>query len=130
MIKEDYVPFEVAKILKEKGFDEYFGTSYTTAGGNPIPVMGSTYSLEHNSNYDQYHYSMPTLSFVMKWLRVNHNLYIDIVSDVTLGFDNGKVVFRAGVYNKNIDCLWEKDSFETYENAAESAIMYALKNLI
>lgn len=49
---------------------------------------------------------------------------------MTLRFENGKVVFRAGVYNQNIECLWEKDSFETYEDAAESAIKYTLENLI
>ena len=67
-ITEDYVSFEVAKLLKEKGFDEYCGTAYTTADGKPIRVMGSTYPLEHNGGYDKHHYSMPSQSVAMKWL--------------------------------------------------------------
>ena len=77
-ITEDYVSFEVAKLLKEKGFDERCGTAYTTAEGYPIRVMGSTYSLVKNSDYDEFHYSMPSQSLALKWLREVHNWYIDI----------------------------------------------------
>lgn len=77
-ITEDYVPYEIAQLLKEKGFNERCGTAYTTAEGYPIRVMGSTYSLERNSDYDNFHYSMPSQSLALKWLREVHKMYIYI----------------------------------------------------
>lgn len=55
MITEDYVSFNTAKLLKEKGFDE-----------------------ECQQYYGDYKYSCPTLQMAMKWLREVHNLFIFI----------------------------------------------------
>lgn len=137
MIKEDYVSFEVAKILKEKGFDEYCGTSYTTDDGYPFRVMGTTYSLEHNSDYDQYHYSMPTLSFAMKWLREVHKIHINIdIHWLHFANQNGWMYVIEKILDNGIDYIDskgdenDKSFYSTYEEAVEAALLYALKNLI
>ena len=126
-ITEDYVSFEVAKLLKEKGFDERCGTAYTTAEGYPIRVMGSTYSLVKNSDYDEFHYSMPSQSLALKWLREVHNWYIDI------RFNRLYQYYIPIVYNmsgtlESIANLEERP--KQYEQAVEAALLYVLENLI
>lgn len=56
MITEDYVSFEIAKLLKEKGFDERVLTFYPPGD---IP--------------------RPTLQMAMKWLREVHDIDVSVV---------------------------------------------------
>ena len=96
MITEDYVSFETAKLLKEKGFDgpcykvwESHGDSQTLVGA-PYFVEGETvvnresvdaaakqYAYEYNFNNNVEAYLAPTLQMAMKWLREVHDIHID-----------------------------------------------------
>ena len=68
MIIEDYVSFETAKLLNEKGFDEYTSMVYNQNGSfMPNGAIEDTY---------QTFYSAPTLQMAMKWLREVHGLHI------------------------------------------------------
>ena len=66
MIKEDYVSFEVAKLLKKKGFDE--------------PVMYHFTPDGTQRKFQQAFYkddvAQPTLQMALKWLRKKHNIFI------------------------------------------------------
>ena len=126
MITEDYVSFELAKLLKEKGFDEdttavYIGDKLLIKGNNTI----------HNCT-DILIIPAPTLQMAMKWLREKHI----IISIHPNGFDgNGECHW----YKTNI---WADDNYqhtfdkneniekETYESACEDAIKWCLTNLI
>ena len=74
MVTEDYVSFETAKLLKEKGFDEPCHTAYSLAG--------KTHKVEQRSISDWGKINQakrPTLQMAMKWLREVHKIYIQVV---------------------------------------------------
>lgn len=119
MIKEAYCSFEVAKLLKEKGFNERSSASYDSEGQlqegraywNTTPIL----------------YSAPTHQMAMSWLREEYNIII-VLKPATFSGDN----CTAWTYE-----LWcgdnfegEMRSFKTYEEAVEAALKYSLKNLI
>ena len=126
MITEDYVSFEVAKLLKEKGVDEKCFTVYNNDGKFYDTRYGIAPSIEIPA---------PTLQMAMKWLRENHNIHI---TGVPNGI--GENVFYMGIYRKYdygwtyiSDCLdeeYKEAEFYTPEEACEAAIKYCLKNLI
>ena len=121
MITEDYVSFETAKLLKEKGFRHWCYKSYGTAvyhKGEPISFdeehdlldAGLGDEIEYieggylydfgcdNRKEDAKVWAAPTLWVAMKWLREVYGLFIRITEDVT-----GKV-FGWSVYQKNYGC--------------------------
>jgi hypothetical protein len=122
-ITEDYVSFEIAKLLKEKGFDE--------------PTTGTYYNgtfEHHNANRWNSKFiipiSAPTLQMVMKWLREVHGLFISIGND---DLDYNWQIFDIKNRTKDLDptCLTESYAgYIKYEQAAEAAIKYCLENLI
>lgn len=73
MNKEDYVSFECAKLLKEKGFREPCYYNYDKKGYHVQYLQ----DIDWNGNFPQY-YSRPTLYEVQKWLREKQNLFIEI----------------------------------------------------
>jgi len=128
MITEDYVSFETAKLLKEKGFDGAVSVHYSKLGGK----INSSNPISKNCT------KCPTLQMAMKWLREVHNIYIKAVR------------YPAKVKNSNneyckpwwpeitmLKSLGETDEefnlgneYNTYEEACEAAIRYCLENLI
>lgn len=138
MITEDYVSFEIAKLLKEKGFNErcvcYYDTESLNKFGHPVfdsidmPLSNS--DLEQ-SEHNYVCHSAPTLQMAMKWLREVHHCVICITP---LTFYCGEVVSKWGY------CIWADDNtevdeessprLESYEEACEAAIKYCLENLI
>lgn len=135
-IAEDYVSFEVANLLKEKGFDEPTGFVYSENGElMKLSDFGVRYLL--NSECDDYPHwqfpfegvssivSAPTIQMAMKWLREVHGLFIgiDYVNIAGLGF-----TYQATILRKGEDysyCLHKKH----YEEACEAAIKYCLETL-
>jgi hypothetical protein len=136
MITEDYVSFETAKLLKEKGFDE------ATIGY--YPIVGKAKETFHKGAAYRWNYfsdrgiAAPTLQMAMKWLREVHKLgvfsttyYREINRNIK--HDYGSTIVRLDTYEvigngKNIeDYTFEA---ETYEETADKAIRYCLENLI
>lgn len=79
MIIEDYVSFETAKLLKEKGFSEECHYAYHYYTNQPF------YHRKMNDfNGEKYRglkyewYSAPTLQMAMKWLREVHHIVNEI----------------------------------------------------
>lgn len=113
---EEFVTFEIAKKLKEKGFrDKCYKHYYPDS-----PDWFLSSYLECN-NYSDY-VDAPTISQVLKWLREEKKYHICI------GYD--------GVYSYEIvgieDCEFvaAEDSYDTYEEAALAGIEYILNNVI
>lgn len=121
-IQEDYVSFETAKLLKEKGFDEECYTCYV------IDEIQHYDYKSRNSELITGIISAPTLQMAMKWLREIHNRYVEICMDKAHNFKD--IVFRPTIYDNDLDCLWESDNFSTYEQACEAAIKHCLEHLI
>ena len=124
MITEDYVSFEVAKLLKEKGFDGEMRAWYNYFATNTVEFdLGEA---PHAMT------PAPTLQMAMKWLREeytpNTNIVLDMVGD---GVDS-YVFWTYSLYqNKNYKLLWgdKRPIFKTYEEAVEAAIVKVLKEL-
>ena len=151
MITEDYVSFETAKLLKEKGFDcntncYYLEDSATrTLFYSPIRENHNA-SIENNEldihiNISSGKMSSPTLQMVMKWLREKQNLFIEIQyygceADKKAHFEYSYVISEfVKIDNKicTVVGLKEKKAkarFSSYEEACESAIKCCLENLI
>lgn len=141
MVKEAYVSFEVARLLKEKGFDEKCRNSYNLEGKfyvhtqwhYPITTMG---------------YVAPTHQMAMKWLREKHNIDIEVHADVgMLGVKvytpfisryKSSTEYPSKLRQYKNGLYFEDDRgvipgirhFETYEEAVEVALKYTLENLI
>jgi hypothetical protein len=122
MITEDYVSFETAKLLKEKGFDELCCPWYSPYGDfneNGLKMRNSDCALET--------IMAPTLQMVMKWLRKVHNLHIEVRYFPTPKIYR-YVILRSPMTIENIDS--HPQYFNSYEEACEAAIKYCLENLI
>ena len=118
MITEDYVSFETAKLLKEKGFDEGCSFVVNTISKGVMPVSWPT----TNSDIEDEKaclIALPTLQMAMKWLR-EKNIFIDIYH---YNFRKAPFVWLIFAYNK-----LTPRAEQTYEQAAESAIKYILEN--
>lgn len=124
MITEDYVSFEVAKLLKEKGFDESTNCFYNINGN----FIGNTY---YTKNSYTNCYAAPTLQMAMKWLREVCNIEIN-VSMSALNSDNSReYMFNIFFTNERyLEPSKTKTGFKCYEKAVEAAIKYCLTNLI
>jgi hypothetical protein len=150
MITEDYVSFETAKLLKEKGFDGkcykvwvHYTSSTPMLWAAPAFVEGETivdresvesaertwntiYCDSENKNHG---YLAPTLQMAVKWLREVHNLCIVITPSILLG------KYNISIFNRNSENPYPfgfdgSSLIPSYEEAAEVAIKYCLKNLI
>ena len=129
---ECYVSLEVAKLLKDTGFDweckEYYYNFATT---------GWSLSFDDNfvnwNSWSERYISAPTLDVAQRWLREVKNIDINILTD----FDSVKrlyyvrYVVKDGHYKtyyitKNQSYVY----FNTYEEAQEAGINEALEILL
>lgn len=138
MITEDYVSFENAKLLKEKGFDKDINSRFSPhfAYNSVGRFSGPSWDTEYNA---------PTLQMAMKWLREVHNCIITCWWEFE-NYVDGKPDFSNIVWSYNIaipkynsarkgngdyfDMDSERENYLTYEEACEAAIKYCLENLI
>lgn len=141
-IAEDYCSFELAKLLKEKGFNISLDSE------DWICCMYDEIGNIHWGIYDENWYFRITFQMARRWLREVHNIDIDIDAAVgMLGIkvyipyistykpleeDSSKVrQIKRGIYYKDdkgvIPAL---QYFESYEEAVEIALKHVLENLI
>lgn len=119
MITEDYVSFETAKLLKEKGFDEPCNKCWYIETKDIEDVYNGK-----NSDLASEFISAPTLQMTMKWLREKFNVLIVI--------DRGENFYAWQLENNTTGKYIGEIVGEcpSYEQAAEAAIKYCLENLI
>ena len=133
MITEDYVCFETAKLLKEKGFNEKCHMCWDGV----TKIMESDDECVTNSELIETYISAPTLQMVMKWLRdvQGLNIYaLGVWKDVEVQYGDWEPAVVG--YNWFVESLMDdtyskmsKELFLTYEQACEAAIKYCLENL-
>lgn len=122
MITEDYISFNTAKLLKEKGFDGICGTAYETIT-NEHEVEQC--SISEWGKLGQV--KRPTLQMAMKWLREVHKIEIRVI------YDNDKLCWYGACNPMNEPSqilLGSGRKCKSYEEACESATRYCLENLI
>lgn len=125
MITENYVSFKIAKLLKEKGFDEHCVYVYRHDGSEDI----------WDADKEDIACQKPTLAMAMKWLREVHKISVEPLPD---WLDSNHENIHEGWYCeiRNLtDMSYDADYFEhkkysTYEEACEAAIKYCLEILI
>ncbi len=132
MIKEDYISFETAKLLKEKGFyadtdhDMWYVVEKFSTGCH---WNSCTYKVgDITREYDEkYCIAMPTLQMVMKWMREVYNICISV--DVKIGGGKYYVCISSTENGLSYGVL-EDEVWDTFEEACEESIKYCLENLI
>lgn len=135
MLTEDYVSYEVAKLLKEKGFpmDEHL-YMYVNKDGKLMTDHQACLTMtdeEYRTFFDNY---IPTVTqaLAMKWLREVHELFVDI-SFVKDEHQEEKLFWFYAIFelsNNNAAHYNNVDEFTTYEEAVEAALKYCLTELI
>lgn len=132
MIKEDFCSFEVAKLLKEKGFNEKCRGSYHSEfddNDNPIVMLEEWTAQPYNNDFvdEGFLCSAPTHQMAMKWLRENSDITISIFPTI----ETDMIVredYNYAIY-KNKTVVYQSCS-TSYEDAVEAALKYSLERLI
>lgn len=133
---EDFVTFELAKKLKEKGFEQWFNIF----GYRPIYSDKETIKFisdigAYESDYFGENISCPTISQVLKWLREDKKIHFEFVA-AAYGYN---VIIsqtpEAGgtdyyYTHMNDDGPNDGGAWDRYEDAALYCIEYVLDNLI
>ena len=121
MITEDYVSFETAKLLKEKGFDDVCHAFYDKDG-----IFINLLQFVGNSNFKGVNEEKitfaPTLQMAIKWLREVHNITISITFE-----EDNRIYYEL---KKNGERKVGAATPLSYEDVCTEAINLCLKTLI
>ena len=131
---ESYCSYEISKLLKKKGFDEYCMSFWEYELYEyslyivDYPISNSELEKELVDGC-----SAPTHQMVCAWLREKHNILISIIpQEVKVGVDKlCYAIYRitedvyTPLYNGYINNL-----VDYYEDIVEAALKYCLENLI
>ena len=119
---EELVTLETAKLLKEKGFNEYCKDIINHKG-----IMMETI-FRTSKDLPKLFYSCPTQSIAQKWLRETKNIHI-CVYNCACGYgyeiskaDNGTHIASSVYEGPNDGSKWD-----IYEDALEAGLQEALK---
>lgn len=126
MDKEDYVSLKVAKLLKEKGFDEYCEAYYHLCCDDATEeeCFEKSSDKDFKNSNNKFRVGSPTLYEAQKWLRDKHMIHVNSDYDNSsrdwfysiLGID------RTG----NLD-IFSRNQYNSYEKALDNGILEALK---
>ena len=144
MITEDYVSFETAKMLEEKGFDETCRASYVydkkekksyihNHDSHLIDDYITNSFIKKYNDSDARYYAAPTLQMAAKWLR-SKGIHVEVqaleekppFTSLMYHF----CLYRRSVLNGSIHTTefpYNKMSFFSYEEALEEGIEEACK---
>lgn len=126
MIEEGYVNYDVARLLKDKGFDEKCFVHYADDGR----YMVHTESPYYNSILpNQKECTIPTQALVLKWLRDKHKIVCNICIESRNFYYYSIFLIRSGV-EAQFQSVSPKPYYETYESACNAAIKYCLEKFV
>jgi hypothetical protein len=142
-ITEDHVSFEIAKLLKEKGFpqeyDDYHALVYNEEDYEDeyeVQRMVLETRIVKAGTLSSYPVGVPepkcycpTLQMACRWLTAVHNLFITFELDFS---DGAYPMFDAMIYNLATCEKYPIINYDRYSyiKGTEAAIKYCLKNLI
>ena len=139
---EDYCSFEVAKLLKEKGFPQKYDIYHSMVYNEEdyedeyeVQRMVLQTQLVKAGTLSSYPLGVPepkcycpTHQMAMKWLREIHNIAINIGWGEIF---EDKFQWWCIILNlKDGSMLRDSEYYATYEEACEDAIKYCLEHLI
>lgn len=128
---EDFVTFDIAKKLKDKGFKEecfarYYCSDkiYFERNSYHPDTESIFYCYNNDEDLGRFYIDAPTISQVLKWLRKEKKMHIIIPASFEDGY-----WWEVRDFNREISeysCVEDT----SYEEAAISGIEYVLDNLI
>lgn len=125
---ECYVSLEVAKLLKEAGFDweEHYPRNFCYVNDNTELFDKSV--LKNYIGEDDVIYLAPTLDIAQRWLREVKNLILLI--DITPSYCNGKPMgYKFVIHVSCGNHIWGEWK-DTYEEALEAGIKKVLEIIL
>lgn len=123
MIKEAYCSFEVAKLLKEKGFNEPCYMSYWLRTKDSIEF---THLEQSSNNYSDCLFA-PTHQLAMAWLREVYDLHI--IAFPYKAFNKKKYCCQVYKTFNLLGCeKYINERLDSYEEAVEAALKYVLEH--
>ena len=134
-MKEDFVPFEIAKKLKEKGFTCQYPFAMYNEDGEFFPLFTSNNSRSVSSilrtyydfeDFDDKDFIAPTIGQVLGWLLKDKKVVVSIRYREAECGDWDYLIERI----RKCRCHSSFDSYQSYEEAEIAGIEYALDNLI
>ena len=129
----EFVSFEIAKKLKEKGFScempfamyNEIAAFHLFTTSAPYNVCASGYKYREYYDYedfDDHDYVCPTISQVLKWLRNEKKIYVSVEVEREDWFE-----YKIVQLIKNTRCT-SSHVYETYNDAMLAGIKYILDN--
>lgn len=139
MIKEAYVSFEVAKLLKEKGFEIDTSEDYWKIGEDGTmyfmcSIGAYTSDIKNKSAFYRPadSYPCPTQQMACEWLRQEHHLSVEVYR-TACGWIGCVVAIPSGTDLKFLEEDGDdlpSGQYTTHAKACEATIKYCLENLI
>ena len=130
---EDFVNFETAKKLKEKGFNLEKTEIYGKFDSDGLFHSQLYFNYIETMDYDEI--IAPTISQVLKWLRKEKKISIEVIIHCSLKWMCGIYEFSDGIadftqYDNNgiDDTIYIL--YDSYEQAALAGIEYTIDNLM
>lgn len=126
MIHEEICTYEVAKLAKEKGFDEYVEAFYAE-GCDTAHSQGPEKWNEYNGKY-----AAPTQSLLQRWLREEKGIIVEVFVDDD---SNMPLTYNIHQYKDwNWECVCHHHgnyyAVNDWELCLEDALKYALENFV
>lgn len=118
------VSFEIAKLLKEKGFDMRTNSWYNK-GDNTIPRRER--KLDNYNKMGGLYISAPSIGEVIDWMYAKKDVWIAVFKVET---NSKKVFFNYEIYGSDMVKRYFGDGLETPTETYSTAILYALNSLI
>jgi hypothetical protein len=133
-MNEDFVPFELAVKLKEKGYpqhiaedayivDNYGEDEYEIGDRLPIPLI---------PDYME-DVAAPTIPQVLKWLRKKKGIHIEPIATTTFATKNNTAYFvliKHKITATSMDSIDLLEKYALFNDACIAGIEYVLDNLI
>lgn len=128
-MKEELVTLETAKLLKEKGFNEFCEFAYADSDLHIIKMMMQNNGFE---DLGLEGYSAPTQSIAQKWLREIKGVYVWVEPVIGKRWKVSFCDFNVPIEESD----WMEDKinkgngypvYDTYEEALEAGIQEVLK---
>ena len=142
------VNFPIAKLLKEKGFEEISSNFYTNPRckmfgidehGRYYPIKNKAKSLWISGNaatLDSKHvYYAPTIAEVMYWIYSKYDIWISLIPDSSSGHKLLDRTFSVSIFRFNMNLnvqaeILRKDKNILYFNLPENAFEYAIDYIL
>lgn len=119
---EEFVPYELAVKLKEKGFNWICSHYYRTNDKKLFMIFPS-----EDWSYIEERINAPTILQVLKWLREKHEIHIEI----SIINHDDRILWTWCIYDiESGDIRPYNGSAESFEKSVLAGIEYVLDNLI